>query len=97
MDQAERMAHGRAALGLRVRGARHSQRLTQRMLAERSGISVTYLSDVELGRRLPTLDVLDRLSQSLSMSVRDMLADPPWANGTVTSTTSAQDGRRSRR
>lgn len=90
------MAKGRAALGLRLRAARTSLGLTQRLLAESAGISVTYLSDVELGRRLPTLDVLDRLAQSLAMPVTDLLADPPWVRGSVVTIPPVQDGRRSR-
>ncbi|QSR29079.1 hypothetical protein CFI00_00890 [Nocardioides sp. S5] len=50
-----------------------------------SGISYSYLSDVERGRRLPTLEVLDALAVTLGGSVASLLrglypwdvADPP--------------------
>ncbi len=42
-----------------------------RELAERSGLSIAYLSELERGRKLPTLEVLDRLAVAFGMTVAE--------------------------
>jgi transcriptional regulator with XRE-family HTH domain len=52
------MDYGRA-----IRTARGIRRLTQRRLAGRIGIDSSYLSLIEANKRVPSLDVLERLSK----------------------------------
>lgn len=47
--------------GVFVRAAREARALTQRELAETSGISQPNISAIESGRRLPSADTLNRL------------------------------------
>ena len=58
---ADRVGLGRLGLGVRLRELRQGAGLTLADAASAAGLSVGYLSDVERGRRLPTLDALDRL------------------------------------
>lgn len=55
------------SLGSAVRKLREEAALTQRELAERAGISASYLSRIESDRRDPTLPVLRRLARELSV------------------------------
>ena len=47
---------------------RHEKGLTQEQVAERSGLSQQYLSDLERGRRNPTIITLYELAQALGVS-----------------------------
>lgn len=54
-------------LGSILRRLRDASGLTQEELASRAGISTSHLAHVEAGRREPSLAVLRRLSQTLSV------------------------------
>jgi HTH-type transcriptional regulator, repressor for puuD len=60
----------------RVRLARESHGLSKNQLAKLAGISQSYVSDIEAGKKNPTLDVLDRICSALGMSVVQLLSDP---------------------
>lgn len=47
---------------------RKAQQMTQEELAERSGFSQQYLSDLENGRRNPTIVTLYEIAQALEVS-----------------------------
>lgn len=65
---------GRVGLGLRMRELRAEAGLTLGELAARSRVSLSYLSDIERGRRLPALDVLDKTCRALGLTAVDALA-----------------------
>ena len=54
-----RLVTGRLLLGARLRERRTGARLQLAELAERTGMTQAYLSDIERGHRLPTLRALD--------------------------------------
>jgi transcriptional regulator with XRE-family HTH domain len=77
--QEQRLADGRAALGEQVRAARLRRgHGNASAFAERAGITRAYLSNIENGHRLPTLDVLLRIADALGTSVSSLLRTPPW-------------------
>lgn len=55
------------SLGTAIRRLREEAGLPQRELADRAGISPSYLSRIEADHRDPTLDVLRRLTRELSV------------------------------
>jgi transcriptional regulator with XRE-family HTH domain len=55
----------RKLVGDNVRHQRTGLNITQEQLAERSGFSQQYLSDLERGRRNPTVVTLFELAQAL--------------------------------
>lgn len=57
----------------RVRELRTGQNLTLKNLAEATGLSVSYLSDVERGRTNPSLKSVDLLADALGVSVNSLL------------------------
>jgi len=67
----------------RLKEARTAQDLTLKELAEHTGLSVSYLSDIERGRTNPSLSTLETLAAALGMSVIDLLTGVDFA-GEVT-------------
>jgi transcriptional regulator with XRE-family HTH domain len=59
-------------LGERIRELREERDLSVRELARRIEVSPPFLSDVELGRRHPSEDVLERLAAALSTKVDEL-------------------------
>jgi transcriptional regulator with XRE-family HTH domain len=55
----------RRLVGLNVKRLRQDKGLTQEQLSERSGFSQQYISDLERGRRNPTIVSLYELAQAL--------------------------------
>ncbi|HEX8617064.1 MAG TPA: helix-turn-helix transcriptional regulator [Thermoanaerobaculia bacterium] len=61
--------------GRRLREIRKEHGLTQEALAEFADLSGNYISDLELGRKVPSLTIIVRLSQALGVAVADLLID----------------------
>jgi transcriptional regulator with XRE-family HTH domain len=67
------LGHG-PQLGDWVRTARTSQGISQRALADRSGLSRSYLCDIERGRGAqPSVATIDKLANALGASRADLL------------------------
>ncbi len=60
-------------LGTRLRARRTALGLTLAQVAEMSGLSLPYVSNLERGRGNPTLDALHSLAEALGQSVTDIL------------------------
>ena len=61
-------------LGVWVRRARQEQGLSQRALADQSGLSRSYVCDIERGRGSePSLTTLDKLAAALGVSRADLM------------------------
>ena len=55
-------------LGLRVRDARKAKHLTQEQLAEKVGISSSFMGHIERGTRIASIDTLVSVCNVLSVS-----------------------------
>lgn len=68
-------------LGQRIRELREERDISLREFARRlDGLSAAHVSDIELGRRFPSEDVLLRMAQVLSVNVaelRELDSRPP--------------------
>src|SRR5919202_4779001 len=62
------------ALGALLREERRAAGLSQRDVAERTGVSDAYLSQVERGRHEPSLRVLTAVASTLGVSLEALLA-----------------------
>jgi Helix-turn-helix. len=62
-------------VGDRIKEQRKEKKLTLRKLSERSGISISYLSDIEQNRRRPSLDRLTDIALGLGVSVSYLLGE----------------------
>lgn len=67
----------------RLKELRTERQLTLKELAERTELSVSYLSDIERGRTVPTLATLETLANALAVTVLDFLSGVDFA-GQVT-------------
>jgi len=48
---------------------REERGLTQKKLSEMAGVYRTYISDVETGRRIPSLTLLEKITKSLGLQL----------------------------
>ena len=60
------------SLGKRLHELRDSADLSLRELVKKVGISGPFLSDIELGRRFPSEEILAKLSGALNVSLEDL-------------------------
>ena len=60
------------SLGQRLRELRDKADLSVRELAKRIGVSSPFLSDIELGRRFPSEEVLGKLAAALNVRLEDL-------------------------
>jgi transcriptional regulator with XRE-family HTH domain len=60
-----------------VRDLRRVRNLSQRQLAARMNVPRTYISKIENGKAMPTLNSLDRLAKALQVDISALLRDAP--------------------
>ena len=63
----------RAVLAGNIKTFRKRRNWSQANLAEKSGLSIVYLSDIERGNKWPYLDSLVKLSDALEVEVYELL------------------------
>lgn len=59
-------------IGKRISELRRKKGFTSEQLAYENGISKGYLSDLENGKRLPTLLMLAKIAKALGVGLKDM-------------------------
>jgi transcriptional regulator with XRE-family HTH domain len=69
------MQDWRAVLGRNVRKIRQQRRLTQEKLAFEAEIDLTYMGGIERGKRNPSLLVMARLAEALSVPLTKLLSE----------------------
>jgi transcriptional regulator with XRE-family HTH domain len=62
----------RVILGKGIRFYRQQQNISQASLAEKAGISITFLSNIERGLKYPTSDTLSSIANSLDVEVYEL-------------------------
>lgn len=60
-------------VGINIRRIRTERELSQEEVAYRVGIDVSYLGQIERGRRNPTIGVLGRITDALSVPLVGLL------------------------
>jgi transcriptional regulator with XRE-family HTH domain len=63
-----------------LRKIRRKKGLTQEKLAEKANMSLQYLALLELGRKFPSGDMLERLANALAIETYELLAAASSAN-----------------
>ncbi len=69
------MRDWRAILGKNVRRLRQQRKLTQEQLAFEAEIDLTYMGGIERGRRNPSLLVMARIADALSVPLTRLLTE----------------------
>jgi transcriptional regulator with XRE-family HTH domain len=64
-----------AALGKAIKIRRIEADLSQEQLAEQCGIDRTYMSNIERGKRQPSIKTLRAIAKALSTKASDLLLD----------------------
>ncbi|AEA33066.1 Cupin 2 conserved barrel domain protein [Hippea maritima DSM 10411] len=59
----------------KIKSYRKKQGLTLKALAEKVGCTDAYISQIETGKAVPSISVLQKIAQSLDVQVRDLLSD----------------------
>ncbi len=59
-------------LGMRIAFLRKQKGWSQLTLSIESGVNRNYICDLENGRRNPTLDILERIANALSISLSEL-------------------------
>lgn len=59
-------------LGKRIQKARKQIGITQEKLAEKVGVSTTYIGFIEQGRYAPSIEVLNKIANVLGVKVKDI-------------------------
>ncbi len=59
-------------LGMRIAYLRRKKNISQLELSVRSGIGKNYISDLENGRRNPTIEVLQKIANGLGVSLEKL-------------------------
>ena len=62
-------------VGDRLRFFREQKQISTNKLANLAGISQSYVSDIEMGNKNPTIEVLFQLCKALDISLRDFFDD----------------------
>lgn len=70
------MEDWRAIVGTNVRKHRQERGLTQEQLAFSAEIDLTYVGGIERGKRNPSVIVLARIAEALSIQPADLLNTP---------------------
>ena len=52
--------------------------LTQANLAEKANASTQYIAMIELGRKFPSLEMLERIAKALEIDNLDLFSPPPF-------------------
>jgi len=63
----------RERVAVRVKRIREQRGMTQEQLAEKAGISRTYLARLETARNDPTLSMLEKIAKALRVDVAKLL------------------------
>ncbi|MBX3084632.1 MAG: helix-turn-helix transcriptional regulator [Anaerolineae bacterium] len=63
----------------RARELRNMRGLTLKDLSTATGLSISYLSDIERGRTIPTLSTLETLAKAFGISITDYLTGVDFA------------------
>lgn len=74
MDGRSHEPSAASLLGERIREIRHSHSLTLVQLAERTGLSQPFLSQVETGRARPSFESVDRIARALGTTQIELFA-----------------------
>ena len=59
-------------LGMRIRFLRQQLRLSQEDLALNANVNKNYISDLENGRRNPSLDILERIAVAFNITLAEL-------------------------
>jgi transcriptional regulator with XRE-family HTH domain len=73
----------RQLIAFNLKQKRQESGLTQAALAEKAGTSTQYIAMIELGRKFPSLDMIERLAAAFGVDILEFFAPIPIAAGSL--------------
>jgi transcriptional regulator with XRE-family HTH domain len=70
-------------LGARIRALRQARRLTLRAVADRAGVTESFLSQVERDVASPSIATVGRIARALDLSIAQLFAETPTSGRVV--------------
>lgn len=70
-------------LGTRIRALRRTRRLTLRVVAQRAGVTESFLSQVERDVASPSIATVGRIARALDLSIAQLFAEEPLSGRVV--------------
>lgn len=67
------MCNGNTKLNVRIKDIRISNKMTQQQLADKINVNRTTLSGYESGRRIPSIDVLWKISDVFDITIDELV------------------------
>jgi transcriptional regulator with XRE-family HTH domain len=72
------MTNLKQVLAFNIKQYRAKLNLTQAKLAEKANASTQYIAMIELGRKFPSLELLERIAAALEIDNLDFFTPPPF-------------------
>lgn len=69
--------------GARIKEIRERRKLTQRALAERVGIHVSFMGDLERGKKACGIEIAYWIAEALNVRISDLFIDSEYPKETV--------------
>jgi len=64
-------------VGTRIKGLRKEKKITLKELAEKTDISISFLSDIENQRSNPSLERLEEIAKALNTTIAYLMGETP--------------------
>jgi len=77
------MTNLRQIVAFNLKQKRRKLDLTQARLAEKADSSTQYIAMIELGRKFPSLEMLERLASALEIDILEFFSPPPFPAGSM--------------
>ena len=71
------MTNLKKVLAANLRKKRSGLGITQARLAEKANVSTQYIAMIEIGRKFPSLEMMERLATALEIDILDFFSPPP--------------------
>lgn len=70
-------------VGKRIKKIRKQKKYSQQFMAEKTGLSTNYISEIELGKKEGRLDIYVRIANALNVSLDEFVVDTTPAKSVI--------------
>lgn len=64
-------------IGAKIREMRQKMKMSRKAFSQATGISASYLSEIERGIKRPTVDIILKISKAFNLKVSELLDETP--------------------
>jgi len=77
------MTNLRQVLALNMRKRRHTLGFSQAMLAEKANTAPTYIAMIELEKKFPSVEMLERIAEALELDTTELFSAKPMSEDAI--------------